>query len=95
MSENTVRGALRCMGYGTDDMTAHGFRAKARTMITERLGIAPDVIEAQLAHAVSDSLGRAYNRTQFIDQRRDMMTKWADHLDRLGGGAQVIPIKAA
>ena len=95
MSENTVRGALRRMGYGNDDMTAHGFRAMARTMIAERLGIAPEVIEAQLAHAVSDSLGRAYNRTQFIDQRRDMMGKWADYLDRLREGAQVLPFRAA
>ena len=95
MSENTVRGALRRMGYGNDDMTAHGFRAMARTMIAERLGVAPDVIEAQLAHAVGDSLGRAYNRTQFVEQRADMMTKWADYLDRLRDGAQVLPFKAA
>ena len=90
MSENTVRGALRRMGYGNDDMTAHGFRAMARTMIAERLGVAAEVIEAQLAHAVSDTLGRAYNRTQFLDQRREMMGKWADYLDRLRDGAQVL-----
>jgi len=95
MSENTVRGALRRMGFGNDDMTAHGYRAMARTMIAERLGVAPEVIEAQLAHAVSDALGRAYNRTQFLEQRRDMMTKWGDYLDRLRDGAQVIPFKAA
>ena len=92
MSENTVRGALRRMGYGNDDMTAHGFRAMARTMIAERLGIAPEVIEAQLAHAVGDALGRAYNRTTYIEQRHDMMIKWADYLDRLRDGAQVIPM---
>jgi len=91
MSENTVRSALRRMGYGNDDMTAHGFRATARTMIAERLAIAPEVIEAQLAHAVADSLGRAYNRTQYLEQRADMMAKWADYLDRLREGAQVIP----
>ena len=95
MSENTVRGALRRMGYSNDDMTAHGFRAMARTMIAERLGIAPEVIEAQLAHAVGDALGRAYNRTQYLEQRRDMMVKWADYLDQLRDGAQVIPLKAA
>lgn len=95
MSENTVRGALRRMGYGNDDMTAHGFRAMARTMIAERLDVAPAVIEAQLAHTVGDALGRAYNRTQFIAQRRDMMTKWADYLDRLRDGAQVLPFKVA
>jgi integrase len=83
MSENTVRGALRRMGYGNDDMTAHGFRAMARTLIAERLGLPAEVIEAQLAHAVGDVLGRAYNRTQFLDQRRDMMAKWANYLDRL------------
>jgi integrase len=92
MSENTVRGALRRMGYTNDDMTAHGFRAMARTMIAERLGIPDAVIEAQLAHAVSDALGRAYNRTQFLDQRRDMMQAWANYLDQLRDGAKVIPM---
>jgi integrase len=81
------------MGYGNDDMTAHGFRAMARTLIAERLGVEPQVIEAQLAHAVADTLGRAYNRAQFLDQRRDMMTRWADYLDRLRDGAQVLPFK--
>jgi integrase len=83
MSENTVRSALRRLGYGNDDMTAHGFRAMARTMIAERLGIEAEVIEAQLAHAVGDALGRAYNRTQYLEQRRSMMSAWADYLDRL------------
>lgn len=95
MSENTIRSALRRLGYGNDDMTAHGFRAMARTMIAERLGIGAEVIEAQLAHAVPDALGRAYNRTQYLDQRRDMMNLWADYLDRLRGGAQVLPFKPA
>ncbi len=93
MSENTVRGALRRMGYSNDDMTAHGFRAMARTMIAERLGIAPEVIEAQLGHAVGDALGRAYNRTQFLAQRRAMMQTWADYLDRLRDGAAVIELR--
>jgi integrase len=92
MSENTVRGALRRLGYGNDDMTAHGFRAMARTMIAERLGVQAEVIEAQLAHAVASALGRSYDRTQFLEQRRDMMGKWADYLDRLRVGAEVIPI---
>lgn len=83
MSENTVRSALRRMGYGNDDMTAHGFRAMARTMADERLGIAPEVIEAQLAHAVGNSLGRAYNRTTHLQQRRELMTRWAGYLDSL------------
>lgn len=93
MSENTVRGALRRMGYTNDDMTAHGFRAMARTMIAERLGVAGEVIEAQLAHAVPDALGRAYNRTQFLQQRREMMQKWADYIDRIREGAVVTPIQ--
>ena len=92
MSENTIRSALRRLGYGNDDMTAHGFRAMARTMIAERLSINPEVIEAQLAHTVPDALGRAYNRTQFLDQRRDMMYRWADYVDRLRVGAQVIQL---
>lgn len=95
MSENTVRTSLRRMGYGNDEMTAHGFRAMARTMIAERLDVPAEVIEAQLAHAVGDALGRAYNRTQFLDQRRDMMNRWADYLDKLRDGAEVLPFKAA
>lgn len=92
MSENTVRSALRRLGYGNEDMTAHGFRAMARTMAAERLGIVPEVIEAQLAHTVPDALGRAYNRTQYLDQRRELMVKWADYLDRLRRGAEVVPL---
>ena len=97
MSENTVLAALRRMGYGNEDMTAHGFRAMARTMIAERLGVAAEVIEAQLAHSVGDSLGRAYNRTQFLEQRMAMMGVWADYLDRLREGGEVVqmPSKAA
>ena len=90
MSENTVRSALRRLGYGNDDMTAHGFRAMARTMLAERLDVPPEVVEAQLAHTVPDALGRAYNRTQYVDQRRSMMQAWADYLDRLRRGAEVI-----
>ena len=95
LSDNGVLSALRRMGFGKEEMTGHGFRATARTIAAERLGIAPEVIEAQLAHAVGDALGRAYNRTKFIEQRRDMMVKWADYCDRLRFGADVIPMKAA
>jgi len=95
MSENTVRSALRRLGYGNDEMTAHGFRAMARTMLAERLGVAPEVVEAQLAHSVPDALGRAYNRTQFVEQRRAMMQAWADYLDRLKAGANVVEFEAA
>lgn len=94
LSDNGVLSALRRMGFGKDEMTGHGFRATARTVAAERLGIATEVIEAQLAHAVGDALGRAYNRTKFLEQRRDMMTKWADYLDRLRAGALVIPLTA-
>jgi integrase len=83
MSDNTLNAALRAMGYAADEMTAHGFRATARTILHERLGFSPDVIEAQLAHSVRDSLGRAYNRTEFVDQRRKMLQAWADYLDKL------------
>ena len=93
MSENTIRAALRRMGYDNDTMTPHGFRAMARTLIAERLpGIALDVIEAQLAHGKSGPLGMAYDRAEYMEQRRAMMNAWADYLDRLRTGAQVIPI---
>lgn len=96
MSENTIRAALRRMGYSNEDMTAHGFRAMARTLIIERLpGISPEVIEAQLAHGKSGPLGMAYDRAEFMEQRRQMMQAWADYLDKLRVGAQVIPFKAA
>jgi integrase len=89
MSENTVNAALRAMGFPADEVTGHGFRATARTMLAERLNVAESVIEAQLAHSVKDSLGRAYNRTEFVEQRRNMMQAWADYLDRLRTGAVV------
>lgn len=87
MSENTVNTALRRLGFDRETATAHGFRAMARTMAAERLGIDPQVIEAQLAHAVPDALGRAYNRTTFVEQRRELMTRWADYIERLRKGA--------
>ena len=83
MSENTVNAALRRLGYSGDEMTGHGFRAMARTILHERLGIKPEVIEHQLAHRVPDALGTAYNRTKFLDDRRKMMQEWADYLDKL------------
>ena len=95
MSENTVRSALRRLGFGNEDMTAHGFRAMARTMADEQLRVPVEVIEAQLAHAVADTLGRAYNRTQFLALRRELMQRWADYLDKLRQGAEVLPFKAA
>lgn len=98
MSESAVNAALKRMGYDTQvDITAHGFRAMARTILHERLNMAPEVIEHQLAHAVPDNLKGAYNRTKFIEQRKDMMQKWADYLDELKAGAKIvsIPLKVA
>ena len=92
MSDNAVLSALRRMGFPKDEMTGHGFRAMARTMLAERLGVEESVIEAQLAHNVRDSLGRAYNRTEFVEQRRAMMQTWADYLDKLRKGGDVLPL---
>ncbi|MDO9105512.1 MAG: hypothetical protein Q7U57_11180 [Methylovulum sp.] len=76
-------------------MTVHGFRALARTVLDEVLGFRPDFIEHQLAHAVRDPNGRAYNRTSHLPERHKMMQSWADYLDGLKAGAQVIPFKKA
>jgi integrase len=94
MSENTVNAALRAMGFGADEVVAHGFRATARTILAERLGVEEGVIEAQLAHSVRDSLGRAYNRTEHLDARREMLQRWSDYLDRLRQGADIVALPA-
>ena len=83
MSDAAVNAALRAMGFPANEVTGHGFRATARTLLAERLKVPEHVIEAQLAHAVKDSLGRAYNRTEFLAERRNMMQAWADYLDQL------------
>lgn len=83
MSDNAILAALRRMDIGKDEMTGHGFRAVARTLLDEVLGFRPDFIEHQLAHAVRDPNGRAYNRTAHLSERRKMMQAWADHLDGL------------
>ncbi|KQW96583.1 integrase [Massilia sp. Root418] len=93
MSENTINAALRYMGYGKETMTGHGFRAMARTILDEVLGERPDLIEHQLAHTVRDPLGRAYNRTSHLPARREMMQRWADYLDKLRVGAEVVPLR--
>ena len=92
ISENSVRTALISMGYTPDLQTWHGFRATARTMLAERLDFDPLVIEAQLAHAVKDANGSAYNRTQYLKHRAAMMQAWADYLDKLRQGAEVIQL---
>ena len=96
ISDNTLRAALQTLGYSSQVQTIHGFRATARTILAERLEFDPLLIEAQLAHSVKDANGRAYNRTSYVEQRRVMMQTWADYLDKLRIGAQVIPlVKAA
>ena len=91
ISENTINAALRYLGFDNTMMTAHGFRAMARTLLDEVLGFRPDFIEHQLAHAVRDPLGRAYNRTSHVDERTKMMQAWADYLDGLRLNAKVVP----
>ncbi len=95
MSENTVNAALRGMGYAKEVHSAHGFRAMARTILDEVLDQRVDLIEHQLAHAVKDSNGRAYNRTAHLPARRVMMQAWADYLDKLRIGADVIQLRTA
>lgn len=95
MSENAVNVALRTLGIDGTTAVAHGFRASARTMLDEVLGFRPDLIEHQLAHAVKDPNGRSYNRTAHLPERRKMMTAWADYLDALRTGANVVAIRKA
>ena len=82
MSENAVRVALRTLGYSNEEMTPHGFRAIARTLLDEKLGYSFELIEHQLAHAVRDATGRAYNRTKHLKQRHEMMQSWAEYLEK-------------
>jgi len=83
MSDNAILAAMRRLGIGKDEMSGHGFRAMARTILDEVLGVRPDLIEHQLAHAVKDPNGRAYNRTAHLPERRKMMQQWADYLEGL------------
>ncbi len=85
LSENTLNAALRSLGFGKDEMTAHGFRAAASTMLNE-LGFPGDVIERQLAHAPRNRVRAVYNRAAYLDERRRMMRAWADHVDQLRKG---------
>jgi integrase len=94
MSASAINAALKRMGYDTKtQITGHGFRAMARTILHERLNIDPAIIEHQLAHKVPDTLGSAYNRTKFIEQRTIMMQTWADYLDMLKLGENVVSNK--
>jgi len=93
MSDNAILAALRNMGYSKEEMSGHGFRAMARTILDEVLNERVDIIEHQLAHAVRDPNGRAYNRTAHLAVRRKMMQRWADYLDELKAGAKVLTFK--
>jgi integrase len=95
MSDNAILAAMRRLGIGKDEMSGHGFRATARTILDEVLGFRPDFIEHQLAHAVKDPNGRAYNRTAHLPERKKMMQAWADYLDKLKAGAEVLPFQRA
>ncbi len=94
MSDNAINAAFRRMGYEQGEVTAHGFRATARTLLDEVLQFRPDFIEHQLAHAVRDPNGRAYNRTAHLKERKKMMQTWADYLDGLKADKKVIPIRS-
>lgn len=91
MSENTVLGALRRLGYPTTEMTGHGFRSMASTLLNEK-GWNRDSIERQLAHAERNNIRAAYNYAEYLPERRNMMQWWADHLDKLSTGAEIISL---
>lgn len=92
MSDNAILAAMRRMNIDKSEMSGHGFRAVAKTILDEVLGVRPDLIEHQLAHAVRDPNGRAYNRTAHLPERRKMMQQWSDYLDKIKVGGEVIPL---
>ena len=92
ISDNTLNAALRTLGFSPEQATTHGFRAIARTVLDEILEEPIHVIEAQLAHKVRDALSNAYNRTSHIEQRRKIMQRWANYLDAIAEGGNVIAI---
>jgi integrase len=95
MSDGTINKALRRLGWNTKtEYTGHGARSMARTILAERLKVQPEIIEHQLAHRVPDSLGTAYNRTKYLDDRKHMMQSWSDYLDELKAQATVIKFRA-
>jgi integrase len=95
LSENTINAALTSMGYDGTRHRAHGFRASARTMLDEQLGFPAHLIEHQLAHAVKDANGRAYNRTSHLQERRKMMQEWANYLAQLTIGGTILKLREA
>ena len=94
LSDNAITAALRRMGYTGEQMSWHGFRAMASTLLNE-LGHPPDIIELQLAHQERNEVRAAYNRAQRLEERRKMMQAWADYLDGLRLGTNVVPFRAA
>jgi hypothetical protein len=88
MSDNAVRSALYSLGFG-EEQKPHAFRAVARTLLVDELGLDPLMIEANLAHGARDRLGRSYNRTQYIKQRFEMVQQWADYLDKLAEATEL------
>jgi integrase len=95
MSENTVNGALRRLGYGGDEMTAHGFRSTASSLLNESGQWNPDAIERALAHREANQVRAAYHRSIYWPERVEMAQWWSDHLDVLRKGAQIIPLRAS
>lgn len=93
MSENTINASLRRMGYSKEEMTGHGFRAMASTLLNEQ-GFNPDWIETQLAHVEENKSRKPYNRANYLEQRKTMMQQWADYLDALKMGADVVPLRS-
>ena len=94
LSDNGIRSALYSLGFG-DEQKPHAFRATARTLLVDELGLDPLMIEANLAHGARDRLGRSYNRTQYRKQRFEMVQQWADYLDKLAAGGEVVEFKRA
>ncbi|HEY2340550.1 MAG TPA: site-specific integrase [Steroidobacteraceae bacterium] len=92
MSNNTINAALRRLGYSSEEQTGHGFRSMASTLLNEQ-GFPHDVIELQLAHSERNKVRAAYNKAQRLPERRKMMQAWADYLDRLRTGAEVVPLR--
>ena len=90
MSENTVNAALRALGFSQEEMTAHGFRAMAATLLNETGKFNPDAIERQLAHMETNAIRRAYTRGEYWDERVRMMQYWSDQLDEMRDGARVL-----
>ena len=91
MSDNAIRSALYSLGFG-EEQKPHAFRATARTMLVDELGLDPLMIEANLAHGARDRLGKSYNRTQYLKQRFEMVQLWADYLDKLAAGGEVVQL---